>query len=121
MTQDTTHKPNCGSVVYAGRYPSQPCDCDDDREVDDRDNDAADDCDHIEAELSWEGRFECPCGHSWWATTEQQTAYWESVDRASRPPTLWERLSDWWLGAKSSIRQALRPRRQVELDDDIPF
>lgn len=80
-----------------------------------------DDCCHEEAELNWEGLFECSCGHSWWATTDQQNAYWEFIDQANRPPTLWERLSDWWLSRLAAMRRPLHPHRAMKLDDEIPF
>lgn len=82
---------------------------------------APEDCDHAEAELSWEGRFECSCGHSWWATAKEQNAYWQAVDRANRPPTLWERICDTWATVKANVRTAFRSRKQAALDDDIPF
>lgn len=78
-------------------------------------------CDHSDADLDWEGYWECPCGERWDATVEEIEAYWKAYDDANRPPTLWDRVRDRWFWTKKSVAHLFRSRKQRELDDDVPF
>ena len=68
-------------------------------------NDESDrtDCDHVDAEIGWEGRAVCICGHSWWASAEEieaqdrhmrEYAEWE-YEQARRYNVWWRRLGRW--------------------------
>jgi len=94
-------------------------DPDDDPEMFDDDRDYW--CDHSEAELDWQGYFECSCGHSWYASEAEMESYWRTYEEANRPPTLWERIQDWWWPIWCNIRRPFRTRVEREMDDDIPF
>jgi hypothetical protein len=82
------------------------------------------DCCHEDYELDWDGAAQCNyCGERWYLSSDEMTAYYESYDRAHRPPTwrerFWDfiglqraRLHDWMIGRDVRARSS---------DDDIPF
>lgn len=80
-------------------------------------------CDHEEWDVDWEGRIHCGrCGeHLRYATeaemqryAEWEREYHEQMEREERR----ERLLRPWRWLRSLF---VRPRKQRELDDEIPF
>lgn len=95
--------------------------------ADDRYGYDADDCDHADYEVDWEGRAECNCGKRWWLGADEYNAYmaaaslWsEDHDRMQR------REQSWWMSAWRWCQQwvFISPFGHAQgpfADDEIPF
>lgn len=93
-------------------------------EYDDDEYDGPDDdiCECSDAELDWEGYFQCTsCNRRWDATPKQMAEYWQSYEDYHRPPSMRDHIREWWVSVLSNIRRRFRNHSEIAFDDDIPF
>jgi len=86
------------------------------------DDQREDDCDHVDdIELDvCTGRFECSCGHSWYATEQEfaveldrQAQYYKWAERENR--------RQWWRDQFNRLSFWRRRSLTTVNDDEIPF
>lgn len=98
---------------------SDPSEDDDYFDMLNDEDDGGYECDHVDAEIGWEGRAVCICGHSWRATLEQI----EAQDRHMREYAEWEaeqhRHDKAWWRRLGRWLATLIPRRAST--NELPF
>jgi len=91
------------------------------------DDDPEPECEHQDAEINWEGDWECSCGHHWSATLAELEWRDERVRRYDKEMRKLERRQWWddhfgWLAFwRPFVALWKRWRKRKEIDDDIPF
>lgn len=80
-----------------------------------------DECSHEEAEITWEGDWECTCGKRWPATVEDIQRQEEREIEYAKQCRRWERQErlERWFGWLAFWRR-WRKRKPLT-DDNIPF